>query len=65
MRRKLITRIRSLGPFLLERLDEPTTWQGIGFLCALFGSKFAGLDWGQGAALGGFISALIKTFTKG
>jgi len=51
--------------FFLDRLAEPTTWQGAGFLIALFTAKFSGLDWGQGAALGGTISAFIKTMTKG
>jgi hypothetical protein len=48
--------------YVLDRLDEPSTWQGIGFLVALSGSKFgAGLDWGEAAALGGVISAFIKS----
>jgi len=51
--------------FFLDRLGEPTTWQGAGFLIALFTAKFSGLDWGQGAALGGTLSAFIKTMTKG
>lgn len=47
--------------FVLDRLSEPSTWQGIGFVVAAFGSKFgADLDWGQAAALGGALSALIK-----
>lgn len=47
--------------YLIARLSEPSTWQGIGFLIALTGSKFgAGLDWGQAAGLGGIISAIIK-----
>jgi len=48
-----------------ERLSEPSTWQGIGFLLAIFGSKLSGLDWGQGAAIGGLISSFIKVSTKG
>lgn len=44
-----------------ERLAEQSTWQGVGFLIALTGSKFgAGMDWGQAAGLGGVVSALIK-----
>ena len=49
--------------FVLARLSEPSTWQGIGFIVALFGARFgAGLDWGQAAGLGGLISAVIKMF---
>lgn len=47
--------------YISERLREPSTWQGIGFAVALTGSKVGlGLDWGQAAGLGGFISAAIK-----
>lgn len=47
---------------LLARLGEQSTWQGIGFLVALTGSKFgAGIDWGPAAAIGGSVSALVKT----
>lgn len=47
--------------FLLARLSEPSTWQGIGFIVTLFGGRFgAGMDWGQAAGLGGLISAVIK-----
>lgn len=49
--------------FILARLSEPSTWQGIGFLVALFGGRFgAGMDWGQAAGLGGIISAVLKMF---
>ena len=45
----------------LDRLKEPSTWQGIGFVVCMFGSKFgAGLDWGQAAGLGGTLSAMLK-----
>lgn len=50
--------------FILDRLGETSTWQGIGFTVSLFGAHFSGVDWGQGAALGGFVSAFIKTVTK-
>jgi len=44
-----------------ERLTEPSTWQGIGFLVALFGCKLgAEMNWGEAAGLGGIISAAIK-----
>jgi hypothetical protein len=47
--------------YFLDRLKEPSTWQGIGFVVALTGSRFGlGLDWGQAAGLGGAISAAIK-----
>ncbi len=47
--------------YLLVRLGEASTWQGIGFIVALTGSHFgSGLDWGQAAGLGGAISAVIK-----
>lgn len=47
--------------YLLDRLNEASTWQGIGFIVALTGSKIGiGLDWGQAAGLGGIISAAIK-----
>ena len=47
------------------RIAEPSTWQGIGFILAITGSKLGGLDWGQGAAIGGIISSFIKVSTKG
>jgi hypothetical protein len=47
--------------YVLDRLSEPSTWQGIGFLVALTGCKVGlGLDWGAAAGLGGIISAAIK-----
>ena len=61
-----MNRIKVAWEFILERLGEPTTWQGVGFIISLFGSHFgAGVDWGQGAAIGGLVSAFIKTVTKG
>lgn len=56
------TKLRNLLDMFLARLGEQSTWQGIGFLVALTGSKFgAGMDWGPAAALGGSVSALVKT----
>lgn len=53
--------MRKYIDYTLDRLGEPSTWQGIGFIVGLTGSKFGlGLDWGQAAGLGGSISALIK-----
>jgi len=47
--------------YVLERLSEPSTWQGIGFVVALTGCKVGyGMDWGQAAGLGGILSAAIK-----
>ena len=60
-----MNRLNIAYQFILDRLAEPTTWQGIGFLLSLFTARFSGLDWGQGAALGGIVSAFIKTMTKG
>lgn len=49
--------------YFLDRMGEPGTWQGVGFLVAAAGSKFgAGLDWGGAAALGGAVSGLLKIF---
>lgn len=43
------------------RLQEQSTWQGIGFVVALTGAKWGvGMDWGAAAGLGGIISALLK-----
>lgn len=43
------------------RLQEQSTWQGIGFIAGLCGAKFgAGMDWGAAAGLGGVLSALLK-----
>lgn len=47
--------------WFLDRLKEPSTWQAIGFIVGLLGGKYAAdFDWGQGAAVGGLISAIIK-----
>jgi len=57
-----MSRIQTLIDYTADRIQEPSTWQGIGFIVAACGSKFgAGLDWGQAAALGGFISAILKS----
>lgn len=54
-------RVRTALEYLAARLSEPSTWQGIGFVVALFGSKFgAGLAWEQAAGLGGLFSAVLK-----
>lgn len=50
-------------PYILDRLGESSTWQGLGFLAAVCGARWAAnLDWGGAAALGGAVSAAIKTF---
>jgi hypothetical protein len=47
---------------VVELLGQQSTWQGIAFLVALSGSHYAAsLDWGEAAALGGTLSALLKT----
>jgi len=54
---KLLNAVR----YMLDRLGERDTWQGIGFVVGLLGGHHgAGLDWGQAAGLGGTISAGIK-----
>jgi hypothetical protein len=53
--------LRIIAEFVAARLSEQSTWQGIGFLVALTGSKVGlGLDWGQAAGLGGIVSAALK-----
>lgn len=55
-------RLQKTINFILDRAGEASTWQGIGFVVALAGGKWAiGLDWGGAAALGGTVSAFIKT----
>lgn len=57
MKEKLLKAIQ----YGLDRLGESSTWQGIGFVVALTGSKIGlGMDWGAAAGLGGTISAMIK-----
>lgn len=54
-------KLRAFTTYVADRLTEPSTWQGIGFLVALTGCKVgAGMDWGQAAGLGGIMSAAIK-----
>ena len=48
--------------YLLDRMGEASTWQGLGFFLALAGVKWiGGMDWGAAAAAGGLVSGLIKT----
>jgi urea transporter len=50
---------------VIELLGQQSTWQGLAFLIALSGGHFAAnLDWGQAAALGGTLSALLKTLVS-
>jgi hypothetical protein len=54
-------KLRTFADYVGDRLKEPSSWQGIGFLVALTGCKLgAGMDWGQAAGLGGILSAAIK-----
>lgn len=46
--------------YLVDRAAEKSTWQAISFLLGLFGSHYANLDWGQAAAVGATLSALLK-----
>lgn len=62
--------LHKIANYMLDRMGEASTWQGIGFIVTLFGSKWGSLDWGQAAALGGIVSGLIKallpdSFKKG
>ncbi len=55
----MLTRLRDR---IIELMAQPSTWQGIAFLLTLTGSRFAAdFDWGEAAALGGTVSALLKT----
>lgn len=52
---------KQITMYLIDRLTEPSTWQGVGFIVALSGCKLGlGLDWGQATGIGGSISAVIK-----
>lgn len=54
-------RLKLAWTYFLDRLGEPGTWQGIGFIVALiYGKQFAGMDWGSAAALGGAVSGVLK-----
>jgi hypothetical protein len=54
-------RLQIAAEFAAARLSEQSTWQGIGFVVALLGGKWAAnLDWGQAAGLGGIVSAGLK-----
>jgi hypothetical protein len=49
--------------FAEDRLWESSTWQGIAFILAFFGSKFAAdFDIMGATALGATVSAAIKVF---
>lgn len=52
---------RNLIAYLLDRMGESSTWQGLGFFLAIIGAKqFGELDWGAAAAFGGGVSGIIK-----
>lgn len=47
--------------YILDRLDEPSTWQAFGFVAGFCGARWAAnIDAGGAAAVGGFASAAIK-----
>jgi len=61
MVRKLIKRLPAIKDYLLTRLGEASTWQGIATMVAITGCKVGyGMDWGQLAAIGAIVSATIK-----
>ena len=56
-----MNKLETFAAYAADRLTEPSTWQGIGFLAALAGFKAGvGMDWGQAAGIGGIVSAAIK-----
>lgn len=58
-------KLKSLLRAVIPQLDQPSTWQGFGFIVSLVGCKWgAGMDWGQAAGIGGMISAVIKVFVS-
>lgn len=56
-----MNKFRQILTMIEARLQEQSTWQGIGFIVALTGAKFGvGMDWGAAAGIGGIISAALK-----
>jgi hypothetical protein len=55
-----MTKLEQIAVYASARLAEQSTWQGIAFIAALFGSRYANLPWGQCAALGASLSAVMK-----
>jgi hypothetical protein len=54
-------RLQAVIGYIVDRLGEASTWQGLGFFAALVGAKWgAELDWGAAAAAGGVVSGLLK-----
>ena len=54
--------VRAFRDEILARLGQQSTWQGIAFILGLMGSHYAtDLNWGEAAAFGGTLSALLKT----
>jgi hypothetical protein len=54
-------RLQAVISYIVARLGETSTWQGVGFFAALAGVKWgAQLDWGAAAAAGGVVSGLLK-----
>lgn len=50
-----------LKDFIVERLNESSTWQGLGFILTLTGSHLAAdFDIAGATALGALVSAVIK-----
>jgi hypothetical protein len=57
-------KLEKLSFYIADLLSEKSTWQGIAFFLGLFGSHYAALDWGQGAALGASLSGALKIIFK-
>src|SRR5258708_3875081 len=60
-RKSGMNKFQQILTMIEARLQEQSTWQGIGFLVGLTGAKWGiGMDWGAAAGLGGIISAVLK-----
>jgi hypothetical protein len=53
-------KLETLLAYLAARAAEPSTWQGVAFLLALTGSRYASLDWGVCVSIGATLSAVVK-----
>ena len=54
-------KLEVLTVYLSQRLAEPETWRGVAVIATLIGgSQFASLNWGECAALGASLSAVMK-----
>jgi hypothetical protein len=54
-------KLQAIIKFIIDRLGESSTWQGLGFIATLAGAKWGvDMDWGAAAAAGGFVSGMLK-----